>query len=143
MKVVGKDPAQLIGKVLWEEFPEVPNEETLRRVMSERVALTDEPYDPPLGECVENHMYPSHDGGQVVFQRYLTKRKRMEEDHRRHQLQDKGPDQPLTFTSRPSISLPQAIGARTFTPPRTEFQTASFPPLSRRRSHDLTHLQNL
>jgi PAS domain S-box-containing protein len=79
MKVLGKDPARLIGKVLWEEFPYVPNEEALRRVMSERVVITDELYYPPLGEWVENHMYPSPDGGLVTFQKYITARKQAEE----------------------------------------------------------------
>jgi PAS domain S-box-containing protein len=83
MKVLGKDPARLIGKVLWEEFPDVPNEKAVRRVMSERVVITDELYYPPLGEWVENHMYPSHDGGLISFQKYVTERKWTEEQLRR------------------------------------------------------------
>jgi PAS domain S-box-containing protein len=83
MKRLGKDPVALIGKVLWDEFPEVPNEADLRRVMSERIALTDELYYAPLGEWVENHMCPSADGGLVAFQRYITGRKRAEERLRR------------------------------------------------------------
>jgi PAS domain S-box-containing protein len=83
MRVLGKDPAALIGKLLWEEFPVVPNEKALRRVMSERVAITDELFYPPLGEWVENRMYPSHDGGVVSFQGYITGRKRAEEKLRR------------------------------------------------------------
>jgi PAS domain S-box-containing protein len=85
MKILGKDPVKLIGKVLWEEFPEVPNEKALRRVMSERVAITDQLYSAPLGEWVENHMYPSQDGGLVTFQKYITSRKRTEE--KLHQTQ--------------------------------------------------------
>jgi PAS domain S-box-containing protein len=77
---LGKAPERLIGKVLWEEFPDVPNEANLRRVMSERVAITDELYYAPLGEWLENHMYPSEDGGLVTFQRYITARKRTEEE---------------------------------------------------------------
>jgi C4-dicarboxylate-specific signal transduction histidine kinase len=80
MRRLGKDPERLIGKVLWEEFPDVPNEANLRRVMSERVAISDELFYPPLGEWVENHMYPSDDGGLVTFQRYITARKRTEEE---------------------------------------------------------------
>lgn len=78
MRKLGKDPEGLVGKVLWDEFPEVPNEAALRRVMSERVMVTDELYYAPLGEWVENHMYPSRDGGVVIFQRYVTKRKQTE-----------------------------------------------------------------
>ncbi len=87
MKRLGKDPERLIGKVLWEEFPDVPNEESLRRVMSERVAITDELFYPPLGEWVENHMYPSPDGGLVTFQRYISARKRAEEALRQAQAE--------------------------------------------------------
>lgn len=83
MKRLGKDPERLIGKVLWEEFAEVPNEAALRRVMSERVLVTDELYYQPLDEWVENHMYPSQDGGLVTFQRYITNRKRTEEELRK------------------------------------------------------------
>jgi hypothetical protein len=78
MKILGKDPALLIGKVFWEEFPDVPNEEALRRVMSERVAVTDELYYAPWGEWVENRMFPRNDGGLATFQRYITDRKRAE-----------------------------------------------------------------
>jgi len=87
MQALGKDPAGLIGKTLWEEFPEVPNEAALCRVMSERVAITDELYYPPLREWVENHMYPSPDGGLVTVQRYVTERKRAEEELRKTQAE--------------------------------------------------------
>jgi len=79
MQVLGKDPVGLIGKVLWDEFPYVPNEAAVRRVMAERVAVTDELYYPPLGQWVENHMCPTADGGLVTFQRYVTDRKQYEE----------------------------------------------------------------
>jgi PAS domain S-box-containing protein len=78
MKLLGKDPANLIGKVLWDEFDEVPDEEALRRVMDERAVITDEFLYTSLGEWVENHMYPSNDGGLVIFRKYVTQRKRAE-----------------------------------------------------------------
>src|SRR5205823_3789856 len=85
MQSLGKDPVSLIGKMVWTEFRDVPtkHEQALRRVMLERAALTDEVYYPPSGEWMENHMYPSLDGGLVVFQRYVTDRKRAEEKLRR------------------------------------------------------------
>jgi len=61
----------------------VPDEQAFRRVMLERVAITDELFYPPLGEWVENHIYPSADGGLVTFQRYITERKMAEEKLRR------------------------------------------------------------
>jgi PAS domain S-box-containing protein len=78
MRKLGKNPETLIGAVLWDEFSEVPNAETLHRVMSERIAVTDELFYEPLGEWVENHVYPTAEGGLLLFQRYITKRKRME-----------------------------------------------------------------
>ena len=78
LRLLGKDPAKMIGKLLWDEFPYVPNESTYRRAMSERVALTDDLYYPPLGQWVENHVYPTDDGGLVIFQRYITERKEAE-----------------------------------------------------------------
>jgi signal transduction histidine kinase len=80
---LGKDPQKLIGKSLWEEFPVVPNEAALRRAMSDRVPVVDELYYPPLGEWVENHMWPCPDGGLVILQRYITERKDTEKKLRR------------------------------------------------------------
>jgi PAS domain S-box-containing protein len=85
MKLLGKDPERLIGKVVWDEFPGNPHEAVLRRVMSERVPIIDELYYAPLGEWVENHTYPSQDGGLVTFQRYITERKHSESALQRSQ----------------------------------------------------------
>jgi signal transduction histidine kinase len=78
LTILGKDPVDLIGKVLWDEFPNVPNEATLRRVMRDRVVVTDELFYEPLGEWLENHMFPTEDGGMATFQRVITDRKRAE-----------------------------------------------------------------
>jgi C4-dicarboxylate-specific signal transduction histidine kinase len=85
LRLLGMDAAQLIGKVLWDVFPVVPNEASFRRVMDERVPVTDELFYEPLGEWVENHMYPSPDGGVAIFQRYVTGAKRAEDALRRSQ----------------------------------------------------------
>jgi PAS domain-containing protein len=52
MRVLGKDPARLIGHVLWEEFPDPTSGPHLRRAMAERVVVTDEQYYPPVGRMV-------------------------------------------------------------------------------------------
>jgi PAS domain S-box-containing protein len=83
IEALGLDPGLVIGKTLWEVFPHVPNEAHIRRVMEERVPVTDQLYYAPLGEWIENSMYPSPDGGMVIFQRYVTGRKRAEEALRR------------------------------------------------------------
>jgi PAS domain S-box-containing protein len=83
IRALGKDPHSLIGKTLWNELPEVANEAALRSVMSDRIPIVDELYCAPLGEWVENHMFPSRDGGLVMFQVYVTERHRAEEQLRR------------------------------------------------------------
>lgn len=80
LKARGKNPASLIGRVLWDEFPNSPVEEVFRRAMNERVAVVHEHYYPPLEEWVENRIYPSKDGGLAVFQRDIAARKRAEEE---------------------------------------------------------------
>jgi PAS domain S-box-containing protein len=82
MRTLGKDPDALIGRMSWVEFPDAPNQENIRRVLSERVMIADELYYEPLGEWLENHIYPSNDGGLVIFQRSITKRKQAEEELR-------------------------------------------------------------
>src|SRR3982074_3105086 len=68
LRALGKTPASLIGKVLWEEFPDAPIEHELRRAMSERESITHEHYYAPLGEWVENRIYPCPDGGLTILQ---------------------------------------------------------------------------
>jgi len=87
MRTLGRDPDALIGRVAWEEFPDMPNKENVLRVLSEHVVIVDEVYYAPLEEWVENHMYPSSDGGLVSFQKYITERKRTEEELRKTQAE--------------------------------------------------------
>jgi len=87
MRRLGRDPDALLGRVSWEEFPDMPNKEDVMRVLSDRVVIVDELYYAPLEEWVENHIYPSNDGGLVTFQRYITQRKRTEEELRKTQAE--------------------------------------------------------
>ena len=68
---------------MWEEFPDPPIEEAFRRAKRGRAVVTHEHYYPPIGEWVENRIYPSPDGGLAIFQRYITERKLAEEKLRR------------------------------------------------------------
>ena len=83
LKALGKNPASLIGRLLWDEFPNPTSGEQLRRAMTERAVVIHEHYYPPLGEWVENRIYPSLDGGLAVFQRYVTERRQAQEELRR------------------------------------------------------------
>jgi PAS domain S-box-containing protein len=83
LKLLGKNPANLIGKVLWDEFPNPPADADYRYAMRERVAMVNEHYYPPLEEWVENRIYPTPDGGLAIFVGYVTERKRAEEQLRR------------------------------------------------------------
>src|SRR5688572_24562960 len=85
LRRLGKDPEALIGKVLWEEFPDIPDGAVLRRVMEERIPITEVLYFPPLAEWHENHIYPAPDGGIATFQRDITERKRAEKELERSQ----------------------------------------------------------
>jgi signal transduction histidine kinase len=85
LRTLGKDPTSLIGKVLWEEFPTLSGEESMRRAMREQVAVVCEFYSPLLGEWVENRIYPRPDQGLAVFQSYITERKRSEAALLQHQ----------------------------------------------------------
>ncbi len=83
LKTLGKNPVGFVGKVVWDEFPNAPLEEALRRAMDERAAIVHEDYYPQIEEWDENRIYPSKDGGLAVFQRYVTARKQAEENLRR------------------------------------------------------------
>ena len=75
MRLLGKDPDRLIGRLIWDELPDAPSEHVLRRVMTEGVALTDEVYYAPQGEWFEDRVYPNN-GGLLVFRCDVTERKR-------------------------------------------------------------------
>ncbi|HEY0322499.1 MAG TPA: PAS domain S-box protein [Pyrinomonadaceae bacterium] len=83
LRILGKNPAGLIGRVLWDEFPNPTSGDELRHAMHERVGIIHEHYFQPLEEWIENRIYPSPDGGLAIFQRYVTERKRAEADLRR------------------------------------------------------------
>jgi C4-dicarboxylate-specific signal transduction histidine kinase len=88
IRILGKDPMTLLGKVAWEEFATEPAvEEAFRRAKADRAVTTFEHYYPLLGEWVENRIYPAVDGGVAVFQRYVTERKRTEEALRKAQAE--------------------------------------------------------
>jgi len=83
LRMRGKDPAKLIGELLWDEFRDPSSEKALREAMCERRPTMHVHYDEPLREWVENRIYPAAEGGIAIFQRYVTESKRLEEQLRR------------------------------------------------------------
>jgi PAS domain S-box-containing protein len=80
-KLFGRLPANLIGKNIWEEFPEGVGQEFHRayeRSVNEQRAITIEAYFPPWDRWFENRIYPSADGLTIYFHD-ITDQKRAEQ----------------------------------------------------------------
>lgn len=79
--LLGRGRAELIGKELWKEFPELigsPFEMNYRRVMTEQVPIEFEACDATGKVWFEMHAYPSG-RGMSVFLREISERKSIEE----------------------------------------------------------------
>ncbi len=79
-ELFGRDPASLIGKHIWTEFPDgvgQPFHLAYERTMKTQVAEHLEEYYPPFGRWFENRIYPSPDGLSIFFHD-ITDRKRAE-----------------------------------------------------------------
>ena len=77
---LGRDPSDLIGKNIWQEFPEGVDRNfyhAYRRVMSTQQAETIEEYYPRWQRWFENRIFPSTGGLHIFFQE-ITARKRAE-----------------------------------------------------------------
>jgi two-component system, cell cycle sensor histidine kinase and response regulator CckA len=80
--LLGRKRAELVGKVLWDEFPQLKDslfEENYRRVMSEQISIDFQASDSAGKIWFEMRAYPSN-GGVSVFFRDVTERKRVEEE---------------------------------------------------------------
>jgi two-component system cell cycle sensor histidine kinase/response regulator CckA len=81
-KLLDRKRDELIGKELWQQFPELigsPFEQNYRRVLTEQTAEQFEASDPAGKIWFEMHAYPSGRGISVFF-RDVTERKRIEEE---------------------------------------------------------------
>jgi PAS domain S-box-containing protein len=81
----GRPREELLGKRIWEEFPEAEGSESyrqIRRAMEEGVTTEFETFSPVLGTWVAGRAYPSRGGLSVYFQD-VSERKRAEEQMRR------------------------------------------------------------
>jgi PAS domain S-box-containing protein len=78
--IAQKDPGDLLGKNLWEEFPEAVGSrfyEEYHRALSQRAPVQVEEYYAPLGVWLEARAFPNSHGLSVFF-RDVTERKQAE-----------------------------------------------------------------
>ena len=81
----GRSREELLGKNIWEEFPQAEDSESYRqikRAMEEGITTEFETISPVLGIWVAGRAYPSREGLSVYFQD-VTERKRAEEESAR------------------------------------------------------------
>ena len=81
-KLVGKNRADLLGRSVWEVFPESLGGaayQQLHRAAAERVSVEYEDFNPVLGRWFAGRAYPTHDGGIAVYFQDITERKRVEQ----------------------------------------------------------------
>lgn len=80
--LIGKDPKELIGKNVWEVFPEAVGSATYKafvQAMEEQRSITNLDYFEPLDLWQENYIYPSSEG-LSVFIKDVSERKRLEKE---------------------------------------------------------------
>jgi PAS domain S-box-containing protein len=76
-EILGIDASSMIGKCIWELYPDAVNSSTykaFKHAMEQQEYVTNEDYYPPLGLWQENHIYPSPEG-LSVFIRDITESK--------------------------------------------------------------------
>lgn len=91
-ELLQRDINELIGKNIWEEFPQAVGSETYKafyKAMEEQCYISNTDYFQPLDLWQENFIYPSGDG-LSVFIRNITEKKKLEialqEQERREQI---------------------------------------------------------
>ncbi len=79
-ELINKNPEELIGKNMWEVFPDAVGSSTYNafmKAMNEQVYVSNVDYYAPLDLWQENHIYPS-DNGLSFFIRNISEQKRNE-----------------------------------------------------------------
>ncbi len=84
-KLWGRSREELLGKILWEEFPQAKDSESYRqtrRAMEDGVTTEFETFSPVLGVWIAGRAYPSREGLSVYFWD-VTERRLAEEERAR------------------------------------------------------------
>lgn len=79
-EIFNRDPEKMIGKNIWEEFPEgkgQPFHLSYEKAMKEQQYVYVQEYYPPYDKWFENNIYPSADGLSIFF-RDITDKKKVE-----------------------------------------------------------------
>lgn len=80
-EIIGRDATALIGRCVWDEFPEAVGSATyhaMQKAMTEQVYAFNIDYYPPLNLWQENHIYPTAEGISV-FVRDISEQKKAEQ----------------------------------------------------------------
>ncbi|AFY82013.1 adenylate/guanylate cyclase domain-containing protein [Oscillatoria acuminata] len=80
-EILQRDPDNLLGKIIWEEFPETVGskfEREYRKSAAEQVSVTFEDCSPFTDRCFEVRVFPSYEGLSVFFYD-ITQRKETED----------------------------------------------------------------
>jgi PAS domain S-box-containing protein len=80
-EMLGQNPADLIGKIMWEEFPQTkdgPIYKALHRAMETQQQTSEVVYSALVDLWLELHIYPAPEG-LSVFARDVTEKKKMQE----------------------------------------------------------------
>ncbi len=88
-ELIQRDPASLIGKNVWEVFPDLvgtPIYELFYKAMQEQRYMWNEDYYPPLNSWQENHIYPSPEGISVYIRNISEKKKAEEKIYKANRL---------------------------------------------------------
>ncbi len=75
--LLGIPPKSLIGKHIWDVFPDLVDSDfykIVQRAYNEKISLSNEDYYPPLNSWQENRIYPA-ENGISIFIRDITERK--------------------------------------------------------------------
>ncbi|UWX54937.1 PAS domain S-box protein [Maribacter litopenaei] len=84
-KIIGRDSIGLVGKNLWEEFPQFAQTEaydTFKSALENQKYVQFEQFHKPYDVWIENHIYPSPEGLTIYF-RDITKKKVAEQENRK------------------------------------------------------------